>query len=77
MQPASRIKKKKGITPLPKHGAHEKRPEAPSRITDDHPLDPEDPQWPPDTDPTLQPWEDEDERELRSEADDPDAPQTL
>lgn len=78
MQPDSKTKKKKIITPPPKHGVHEKKTEAPSGspYTAAH-LDPEDPQWPPDIDPTLQPWENEDERELKSEAEDPDAPQSL
>ena len=70
-------KKQKIVAPLPKHGSHEKQPESPSLATSLDPQDPEDPLGSYDTDYTVQPWENEDERDLRTEAEDPDAPQSL
>jgi hypothetical protein len=70
-------KKQKIVAPLPKHGSHEKQPESSSLETSFEPQDTEDPLWSPDADYTVQPWENEDERNLRTEAEDPDAPQSL
>ncbi|MBM3432163.1 MAG: hypothetical protein FJX92_04055 [Bacteroidetes bacterium] len=61
---------------LSKHGVHPKHEQnsAPAAL---QPSDPEDPLSEADADKDLIRWEDADERDLRPEWEDPDAPQSL
>lgn len=69
-------KRKTDLPPRPKHGVHLKY-EPGSTHTPDKPNDPEDPFTEKEPDPDQLPWENEGERELRPEWEDPDAPTSL
>ncbi len=70
-------KKRSNIPPAPKHGAHDKPMEKQRNPTPETPIDPEDPLGVGMQDHEIEPWENEDERLLRDESEDPDAPQNL
>lgn len=69
-------KQKSALPPRPKQGVH--HPHEPELThTPEKPDDPEDPFAEEKPDPDQLPWENEGERELRPEWEDPDAPTSL